>query len=169
MKRFHVHVSVDNLSQNIEFYSQLFGQPPAVEKADYAKWMLDDPRINFAISTRHTQLGVNHFGFQAENEQELAELKQRAQAAAGDAVLDQGATTCCYAKSDKHWTVDPLGFAWEHYLTMGEIKEFGVEANDSSVACCVPTVTSTKKPLSITIKAEANKCCSGNNPEKTSC
>lgn len=169
MKRFHVHVSVDNLSQNIEFYSQLFGQPPAVEKADYAKWMLDDPRINFAISTRHTQLGVNHFGFQAENEQELAELKQRAQAAAGEAVLDQGATTCCYAKSDKHWTVDPSGFAWEHYLTMGEIKEFGVEANDSSVACCVPTVTSTKKPLSITIKAEANKCCSGNNPEKTSC
>ena len=169
MKRFHVHVSVDNLPQNIEFYSQLFGQQPTVVKADYAKWMLDDPRINFAISNRHAQLGVNHFGFQAEDEQELAELKQRAQAAAGEAVLDQGETTCCYAKSNKHWTVDPSGFAWEHYLTMGAIKEFGVDANDQTVACCVPTIPATPKPFTIAIKAETNSCCAGNNTEKTAC
>ena len=169
MKRFHVHLAVEDLAKSIDFYSKLFGQTPTVAREDYAKWMLDEPMVNFAISARGHALGVNHFGFQAENAEELHALKQRAEAAAGDAVLDQGATTCCYAKSDKHWTVDPSGFAWEHYLTMGEIKEFGVEANDSSVACCVPTVTSTKNPLSITIKAEANKCCSGNNPEKTSC
>ena len=94
MKRFHVHLSVDDLAQSIGFYSRLFGQAPAVERTDYAKWMLDDPRVNFAISARGHALGVNHFGFQAEDTAELQVLKQRADAAAGDAVLDQGETAC---------------------------------------------------------------------------
>ncbi|SEB08347.1 lactoylglutathione lyase [Thiothrix caldifontis] len=138
MKRFHVHLSVDDLAQSIGFYNKLFGQTPSVERSDYAKWMLEDPRVNFAISARGHTLGVNHFGFQAEDAAELQELKQRAQMAAGDAVLDQGETACCYAKSDKHWTVDPAGFAWEHYQTMGELQEFGVDRADTSVDCCVP-------------------------------
>ncbi|HPQ96936.1 MAG: glyoxalase/bleomycin resistance/dioxygenase family protein [Thiothrix sp.] len=141
MKRFHVHLSVDDLAQSIGFYSRLFGQAPAVERTDYAKWMLDDPRVNFAISARGHALGVNHFGFQAEDTAELQVLKQRADAAAGDAVLDQGETACCYARSDKHWTVDPSGFAWEHYQTMGEIQEFGVDRANAAVDCCVPVMS----------------------------
>ncbi|HPE62345.1 MAG: glyoxalase/bleomycin resistance/dioxygenase family protein [Thiothrix sp.] len=138
MKRFHVHLSVDDLGQSIGFYSKLFGQEPTVARSDYAKWMLEDPRVNFAISVRGHAPGVNHFGFQAGDADELQGLKQRAEAAAGDAVLNQGETACCYARSDKHWTVDPSGFAWEHYLTMGEIQEFGVDRADNRVDCCVP-------------------------------
>ena len=160
MKRFHVHLAVDNLAQSIRFYSNLFGQQPSVEHSDYAKWMLEDPRINFAISARGHALGVNHFGFQAEDAAELAELKQRAEAAAGDAVLDQGETACCYASSNKHWTVDPSGFAWEHYQTMGEIQEYGVDRADSSVDCCVPVSTQQSEACGIPRDGlKKSSCC----------
>jgi catechol 2,3-dioxygenase-like lactoylglutathione lyase family enzyme len=135
MKRFHVHMAVDDLGKSLDFYSKLFGQQPSVEKDDYAKWMLDDPRVNFAISTRGSTVGVNHFGFQAEDSAELAELKQRAGLAAGDAVLDEGETGCCYAFSDKHWVTDPSGMAWEHYHTMKEIQSYGLT---EETACCMP-------------------------------
>lgn len=166
MKRFHVHLAVDDLAKSVDFYSKLFGQQPSVARADYAKWMLDDPMLNFAISARGHALGVNHFGFQAENVDELHALKQCAEAAAGEAVLDQGETACCYALSDKHWTVDPSGFAWEHYHTMGEIQEFGVDRADTSVDCCVPVVSKANEAccvptatVSLGSIKKAGSCC----------
>jgi catechol 2,3-dioxygenase-like lactoylglutathione lyase family enzyme len=138
MKRFHVHIAVRDLSQSIVFYNKLFGQPPFVERQDYAKWMLEDPRLNFAISSRGRAVGVDHFGFQADSEAELKSLKVLAEAASAGQVLDQGETACCYAKSEKHWTVDPQGLAWEHFRTLSEAKEFGQSTADltrsSSVA-----------------------------------
>lgn len=124
MKRFHVHLSVQDLEQNIQFYSILFGQEPSRQEADYAKWMLDDPRINFAISTRGNTAGVDHFGFQTDDSVELADLRERARTADA-AVLDEGATQCCYARSNKHWLMDPQGLPWEHFVTMGDIRNFG--------------------------------------------
>lgn len=160
MKRFHVHLSVEDLAQSVNFYSKLFGQEPSVEHDDYAKWMLDDPRVNFAISARGHALGINHFGFQADDAAELQALKQRAEAAAGGAVLDEGETACCYANSAKHWTVDPSGLAWEHYQTMGEIQEFGVDKADQSVDCCVPVVAKATQACCIpTAKTGGSSCC----------
>lgn len=124
MKRFHVHLSVQDLEPNIRFYSTLFGQGPSRQEADYAKWMLDDPRINFAISTRGASSGVDHFGLQTDDSAELADLQERARSA-DTAILDEGATQCCYARSNKYWLMDPQGLPWEHFVTMGEIRHFG--------------------------------------------
>lgn len=138
MKRLHVHVSVGNLQENIGFYSALFGSPPSIVKSDYAKWMLDDPRVNFAISTRGTGRGLDHLGIQAEDESELLELQQRLEHAAVPSSTEIGAN-CCYSKSDKHWTVDPQGIAWESFHTLDTIPTFndlGEKQSDS--ACCAP-------------------------------
>lgn len=124
MKRFHVHLSVQDLEPNIRFYSTLFGQAPSRQEGDYAKWMLDDPRINFAISTRGASSGLDHFGFQMDDDEELEQLRERAREA-DTAILDEGTTQCCYAKSNKHWLMDPQGLPWEHFVTMGEIRHFG--------------------------------------------
>jgi lactoylglutathione lyase len=124
MKRFHVHLHVDDLTRSVAFYSTLFDAPPSRLESDYAKWMLDDPRINFAISTAGRGRGVDHLGFQAESEDELADLKRRA-GAADALVFDEGATVCCYARSEKHWVTDPQGVAWEHYRTMDASAIFG--------------------------------------------
>jgi catechol 2,3-dioxygenase-like lactoylglutathione lyase family enzyme len=138
MKRFHVHLHVDDLAQSIAFYSRLFATSPSRVEADYAKWMLDDPRINFAISTRGEQPGLDHFGFQVDDADELAELKARAQSA-DMALLDEGATTCCYARSEKHWVTDPQGIAWEHFHTLGNIPVFREAGTHSTpAACCSP-------------------------------
>lgn len=124
MKRFHVHLHVDDLSKSVDFYAKLFDAEPTRLEPDYAKWMLDDPRINFAISTAGGGKGVDHLGFQAESEEELADLKRRA-GAADRTLFDEGNTVCCYAKSEKHWVTDPQGLAWEHYRTMASSKTFG--------------------------------------------
>ena len=143
MKRFHVHAHVTDLAASIAFYSRLFAAEPTRVEADYAKWMLDDPRINFAISTRGGTPGIDHLGFQTDNAEELAELKARAQAA-DLALLDEGATTCCYAASEKHWITDPQGIAWEHFHTLGNIPVFSQNAAVADVspttasACCAP-------------------------------
>lgn len=142
MKRFHVHLHVDDLAQSIGFYSQLFAAPPSRVETDYAKWMLDDPRVNFAISTRGSRPGIDHLGFQVDDTEELAELKARA-SAADLALIDEGATTCCYARSDKHWVTDPQGIAWEHFHTLGNIPVFHEKPAPtdpaSPSACCAPT------------------------------
>ena len=138
MKRFHVHVAVDDLATSIAFYSKLFGQPPAKQRPQYAKWMLEDPRVNFAISARGHTAGVNHFGMQAETLEELADLKALADDASGGATMDQGEAACCYAKSEKHWTIDPQGVAWEHFLTVSDTSAFGEDAATQSGACCIP-------------------------------
>jgi hypothetical protein len=143
MKRFHAHVAVDDLKQSISFYSVLFAAEPSVVKSDYAKWMLDDPRVNFAISTRGRQPGLDHLGIQAESGEELREIYARLHTAAGD-VVEQGQTACCYAKSEKSWIDDPAGISWETFRTTGESTDYG-DGSGERVArivhtrpCCGP-------------------------------
>jgi catechol 2,3-dioxygenase-like lactoylglutathione lyase family enzyme len=141
MKRLHLHVSVPDLAQSIEFYETLFGERPAVVHDDYAKWMLEDPRVNFAISQRGRATGVDHVGIQTDTSAELNELAGRLKAA-GAETFDQEATTCCYAKSDKSWVSDPAGLRWETFYTFGEATTYGEEepldipASAASAACC---------------------------------
>lgn len=124
MKRLHVHVSVADLAKSIEFYRQLFAIDPAVHQPDYAKWMLDDPRVNFAISQRGGTSGVRHLGIQVEDQTELAEVYVRMKRAQGP-ILEEGATTCCYAQSEKSWIDDPQGVPWETFLTTGTNTVYG--------------------------------------------
>ena len=140
MKRFHVHAHVSDLQASVAFYSKMFGAEPTRLEADYAKWMIDDPRINFAISTRGTATGVDHLGLQTDTEDELHELKARA-VAADMSLQAVGETSCCYARSDKYWLVDPQGIAWEQFHTLGDIPVFSERpAVDSAPAkrkaCC---------------------------------
>ena len=140
MKRFHVHVAVDDLDANIRFYSTLFGTPPTVHKPDYAKWMLDDPRVNFAISKRGLKPGVDHLGVQVKSGADLATLREQV-AAAEIAALDQPNTLCCYARSDKYWVTDPQGIAWETFHTLDSVPVYG-GAKSQPNTCCEPTTTS---------------------------
>jgi catechol 2,3-dioxygenase-like lactoylglutathione lyase family enzyme len=142
MSRFHVHIAVDDLDRNVAFYSAVFGVEPSVVKTDYAKWQLDDPRINFAISTRGRRPGLDHVGIQADSDPELAAIRQRLDAA-GIQGLEQSGTTCCYAESDKYWTMDPQGIAWETFHTLGEAPVFGdsSEQADDNGACCTPNLS----------------------------
>lgn len=148
MKRLHLHVGVDNLQDAIRFYSALFGAEPVKTKDDYAKWMVDDPRINFAVSTRAKVRGVDHLGIQVESEAELAAL--RAQLKSADmAMNDEGDTVCCYARSDKSWVTDPAGIAWEAYHTMADAQMFSGSAadmSDAAGACCAPQLTKIGMP-----------------------
>jgi catechol-2,3-dioxygenase len=145
MKRMHVHVSVENLTQSIGFYSALFGATPSVVKPDYAKWMLDDPRVNFAISERAEKTGVDHLGIQVENGDELAEVAGRLKAASEN-TRDQVATTCCYAKSDKAWVKDPSGIDWETFHSFGEATVYGEDRDEvveiPKAACSAPVAKS---------------------------
>ena len=140
MKRFHVHTTVVDLPKSIAFYSRLFDAEPTRVEADYAKWMLDDPRVNFAISTRGSKPGVDHMGIQTETDEELSELRARA-VAAGMSLMDEGETNCCYARSDKYWLQDPQGLAWEGFRTLADVPMYGQSPGDesptSSGACCV--------------------------------
>lgn len=143
MKRMHVHVSVADLEASIRFYSELFAAEPTVHKADYAKWMLDDPRVNFAISQRGAAAGIEHLGIQVENPGELEEVYGRLRRA-HRAVLEEKATTCCYAQSDKYWVTDPQGIAWETFHTLGSVPVYGEGAQTVTVkqaACCGPSET----------------------------
>ncbi|MDD2178861.1 glyoxalase/bleomycin resistance/dioxygenase family protein [Acidovorax sp. D2M1] len=164
MKRFHAHVHVDDLAQSIAFYSKLFAVAPTRVEADYAKWMLEDPRVNFAISTRGAQPGLDHFGMQTDDAAELAELKARAEAA-DMALLDEGNTTCCYARSEKHWVTDPQGIAWEHFHTLGDIPVFNEAQQPTAAgACCSPAPAATATPKAACCgpaKSTAHKasCC----------
>ena len=137
MKRFHIHVGVKNLEQSVQFYSTLFGQKPAKMKDDYAKWMLEDPRINFAISTRVSEKGVDHLGIQVDQDAELQEITERLKKA-DLGVQDEGETTCCYAESKKAWVQDPSGIAWEAYRTMADVEVFSAKEADEGAACCAP-------------------------------
>jgi len=136
MKRIHVHVGVEDLPNAIQFYSALFATQPTVVKADYAKWMLNDPRVNFAISTRGKRPGLDHLGIQVESKDELGEVYARLHQAGGT-ILEQGQTTCCYAKSEKSWIDDPAGISWETFFTTGESTDYGVSVEkDPRVARC---------------------------------
>jgi hypothetical protein len=182
MNRFHVHLHVQDITQSVGFYSKLFAAEPTRLEADYAKWMLEDPRINFAISTRGSPSGIDHLGFQTDDAAGLAELKLRAQAADA-ALLDEGATSCCYAQSEKHWVTDPQGIAWEQFHTLADIPVFseGPRATVDEACCATAPDTRTTttpagacaapvagaggcgpaqrgKPIAVAVTA-ANACC----------
>jgi hypothetical protein len=161
MKRMHVHLGVENLDESIGFYSALFAAQPAVVKSDYAKWMLNDPRVNFAISTRGKQPGLDHLGIQVESESELHEVYARLRAAGGN-VSEQGQTTCCYAQSEKSWIDDPSGISWETFHTTGESTIYGHGTGERVAriahekSCCAPQSAA---PLAEAESASA--CCGG--------
>mgnify|MGYP002149062197 CR=1 FL=1 len=147
---------VDDLNRSIGFYSQLFAAQPARIESDYAKWMLEDPPVNFAISTRGSKSGIDHLGIQTDDADDLAALKARAEAA-DMALLDEGTTTCCYARSEKHWVTDPQGIAWEHFHTLGNIPVFS-EAQATAAPVAAPVATSMPA-------AEASACCAPKAPQ----
>jgi catechol 2,3-dioxygenase-like lactoylglutathione lyase family enzyme len=159
MMRFHVHAHVDDLQASVAFYSKMFAAEPARLEADYAKWVLEDPRVNFAISTRGGKPGVDHLGLQTDSEEELQELKARAQAAEM-AVLDEGETTCCYARSEKHWVTDPQGIAWEHFHTLDSIPTFSQDSAGvpQETATCCGNAPPSGKPVPIAVKP-VSSCC----------
>ncbi len=153
MKRLHVHMSVEDIAQSVKFYSTLFATGPAVVKPDYAKWMLEDPRVNFAISTHGGKPGLDHLGIQVETADELQDVYGRLQKA-DRPVLEEGATTCCYAKSEKSWIADPQGVSWETFLTSGTSTVYGDSVDlgpirTTQAACCTPEIKA----------APANACC----------
>lgn len=159
MKRLHVHVSVDNLTDSIKFYSGMFASKPTVLKSDYAKWKLDDPRMNFAISQRGAEVGLNHLGIQVESASELGEMQSRLESLQ-PGVEKEEEVACCYAKSDKYWVTDPSGIAWETFHTLDTIPVFGKpdKTEPAMDACCVPLAK-------ITLKADA-PCCVPATPAK---
>lgn len=159
MKRLHVHISVESLADSIKFYSGMFASKPTVVKPDYAKWMLDDPRVNFAISQRGAATGLNHLGIQVESANELGEMQSRLETLQPDLQMEEGAA-CCYAKSDKYWVNDPSGIAWETFHTLDTIPVFGEpeKTKAAASACCVPVAK-------IKVKAESS-CCVPNTTVK---
>ena len=166
MKRLHVHVSVNDLDASVRFYSSLFALEPSVRKHDYAKWMLDDPLVNFAISARGAAAGIEHLGIQVADEDELKAVYDRLQRA-DRPVLDEGETVCCYAHSKKSWIEDPQGVRWETFLTSGESTVYGNEAAVPSTACCRPLESSAGGDV-------AAPCCTGDEraraaAQKTGC
>jgi catechol 2,3-dioxygenase-like lactoylglutathione lyase family enzyme len=152
MKRFHVHVAVSDLDKSIHFYSRLFGCQPSVLQHDYAKWMLEDPRLNFAISQRGVAAGINHLGFQLDSGEALQAMRGQLLAADAD-ISEQNSQACCYAKSDKYWVTDPAGIAWETFHTLESIPVFGepAAAESADPVCCVP--------LAPAIKQTGAACC----------
>lgn len=152
MKRFHIHVGVKDIATSVQFYSTLFGQKPIKQKEDYAKWLLEDPRLNFAISTRSGDEGVNHLGIQVENPNELEEITERLKKA-DLGVYDEGEVTCCYAESNKAWVKDPSGVAWEAYQNMGDADIYTTEdsSEDAEGDCCGPDEEESSD--------EKNSCC----------
>lgn len=162
MKRFHVHLHVDDLAKIIAFYSKLFAAEPVRVESDYAKWMIEDPRVNFAISSRGAAPGVDHLGFQTDSAEELEALRTQARSA-DMALLDEGETSCCYARSDKHWITDPQGIAWEQFRTLANIPVFNEKSPagaPTAAACCASGAApeSPGKAVGIPVKA-ASSCC----------
>ncbi len=156
MKRLHVHIGVENIEQAIPFYSALFGAAPVKTKADYAKWLLEDPRVNFAISTRPGKKGLDHLGIQVDDNDELDEMRGRIKSA-GLPAFDEGETVCCYAKSDKTWLQDPAGLAWETYRTMEDAEIYGKNPVMSDSACCTPESIAT--PNCCEPSEKTSGCC----------
>jgi catechol 2,3-dioxygenase-like lactoylglutathione lyase family enzyme len=158
MKRFHVHVNVQHLDASVRFYSQLFGVAPSLLKPDYAKWMLDDPRLNFAISQRERSAGLDHLGLQADDAAELEEIGARLTAADAVRHAETGAT-CCYARSDKYWAEDPQGLRWESFYTHGSATTYSAPAE--ATACCAPPPNSAN--------AGASACCGPSAGDNARC
>jgi catechol 2,3-dioxygenase-like lactoylglutathione lyase family enzyme len=164
MKRMHLHVSVSDINASVGFYSALFAAEPTVLKSDYAKWMIEDPRINFAISSSdHTAKGIEHIGFQVEASEELAEVHARLKSA-GRPVLEEGATNCCYAKSEKNWITDPDGVIWETFLTNGETTAYGDKPVEELAMTKLAGLTTAQSA-----NAAEGQCCSPVMPQGECC
>ena len=165
MKRMHIHIAVNELSDSINFYSTLFGESPTVEREDYAKWKLDDPVVNFAISNRGHASGINHLGIQVDSDSELNEIAQRLDEAELTSSKQEG-SSCCYSHSNKHWAMDPQGIPWESFHTLGEIPVFGedtrVDSDEESSACCIPLNMNQASE-------EAAACCVPNDKDVSEC
>jgi catechol 2,3-dioxygenase-like lactoylglutathione lyase family enzyme len=160
MKRFHVHVGVKDLAESIRFYSSLFGAEPVVRQPDYAKWMLDDPRVNFAISQRSQRFGVNHLGLQVDEAAELPEVKERFAAADGTSIVDEDNVSCCYAKSNKRWVTDPQGVAWEGWHSLGQVDVYGEDGKaDASRPAGTRGASGCCAPADATVARAASGCC----------
>ena len=160
MKRFHVHLGVPDLQASIAFYSRLFGAEPTVQKADYAKWMIDDPRVNFAISDRGARNGLNHLGLQADSADELADIGVRFSNADASTTVAETDAHCCYAVSDKHWVRDPQGIPWEAFHSLDSIPVFGVDApHDATVAAGAACGSSTPSAQAADATATRSGCC----------
>ena len=160
-----MHLSVESLSDSVKFYSTLFGAEPVKLKSDYAKWLLEDPRVNFAISTRSEKIGADHFGIQVDDESELTEVRDRLKNAEMK-TFDEGETTCCYAEADKTWVLDPAGVAWESYRTMSDVETFGTDrkqegAASESSACCAPKVEKVAAPAPKAVDQKKSGSCCG--------
>lgn len=170
MKRFHVHVSVRDLDESVRFYSQLFATRPSVHESEYAKWMLEDPRVNFAISTRSGAPGIDHLGIQAENAEELAELGMRLDAA-GQAVVPEAGAECCHARSDKFWTQDPQGTRWETFHTVGSIATYhgASGACEMSSARAADLNALAAGGASVNASADEASCCDATTPQGECC
>lgn len=172
MKRFHVHVGVADLDHSIRFYSGLFGAAPTVRKDDYAKWMIEDPRINFAISARGGETGVNHLGLQADSADELAGIRDQFAAADQASLQDEPGASCCYARSDKHWVTDPQGIAWEGYHSLGEVRLWNGDTAEAATesACCTPSPAAAEPATAACCVPEpATACCTPANATATTC
>ena len=168
MKRFHVHLHVEDLQASIAFYTKLFSSQPARIEADYAKWMLEDPRVNFAISTRGSKPGLDHLGFQVDSTEELIEMKVAAESAEMS-TIDEGETSCCYARSEKHWITDPQGIAWEHFHTLGNIPVFNETSRPADgVACCAP-VAQSNAVCCPPRAANTSSCCTPSTSKSSCC
>jgi len=153
MKRMHIHISVDNLESNIKFYSTLFGCEPTIQHKDYAKWRLDDPMVNFAISDKGRENGLNHLGFELDSDDELEAISKRIDENNLDKLEEKGAS-CCYAQSDKYWTLDPQGIPWENFHTLGDIPVYGENSSkdaENAMQCCSGEDSDIEKAQS--------KCC----------
>ncbi len=160
MKRMHIHVGVKNLEESISFYSKMFAIEPTVLKTDYAKWQLEDPKINFAISARGAAEGLNHLGIQVEDGDELSEMKTRLDSLQSE-LIEEAGTACCYAKSDKYWVNDPSGIPWETFHTLDSIPVFNESADqvEAASACCVPNSQMVMGTVSIaSITKKSNTC-----------
>lgn len=158
MKRLHIHVGVNKIDEAVKFYSALFGKQPVKTKPDYAKWLLDDPRVNFAISTRAKTKGVDHLGIQVDEDSELEELRERMEAE-DMSLFNEGETVCCYARSDKTWVTDPAGIPWETYRTMEDAQIFSgaTMTQENKSACCPPK------------KESSSGCCSSKDKPTNCC
>ena len=160
MKRFHVHVAVDDLEANIRFYSAIFETPPSVAKHDYAKWMIEEPRLNFAISNRGAKTGLDHLGFQVDTNEELGELRQKV-ADTEIAALDQPQSECCYARSDKYWITDPQGIAWETFRTLDSVPVYGAATRPAALKADAKGACGLPAPETASIQAaNGGACCS---------
>lgn len=162
MKRLHVHLAVENIEESVKFYTTMFGAQPVKLKSDYAKWLIDDPRVNFAISSRGRKPGFDHLGIQVEEDSELAEVRDRL-TKAGMKTFGEGESTCCYSKADKTWVKDPAGVAWEAYKTMEDAEIFGKDhlpsVEDKEKACCAPSSSKEEAPLNEATSKKKASCC----------